>query len=102
MGIDKEGNMVGLTYEVSVYCQGKMVILLGAGSSDVFYFYDLVKDGKIDTLEVEYSHAFNVDVTLSGQAFLNMIKKFYPDKLTKIEDNIVLTEKYVIHCYDFS
>ena len=102
MGIDKEGNMVGLTYEVSVYCQGKMVILLGAGSSDVFYFYDLVKDGKINSIKVEYSEGFNVDVTMTGEAFLDMIKKFYPDQLAKVEDNIDLTEEYTIFCYDFS
>ena len=99
--VDCDGNLP-LTYDVSVSCNGKWAFHLGTGCSAVCDFFDLVSEGKLNATKIEYLWGYNVLVTMSGTAFLDMVQKWYPELYKSALEHIDLTKEYVIDCYDMS
>ena len=99
--VDGDGNLL-LTYDVSVSCNGKRAFHLGSGSSAVCDFYDLVSKRKINATNIEYLWGYNVLVTMSGAAFLDMVENWYPELYKSALKHIDPEKEYVIDCYDMS
>ena len=101
IGGDIEGGLY-LTYWVSVASKGKAVLNLGGGGQEVHKFYHLAKAGIPGAIKTEFLFFENVNVTLSGESLMALIRYHYPDLLERAEAVIDPEEEYVIDCYDMS
>ena len=97
---DSEGNL-SLTYDVSVKCHGGIVRHLGTGLDAVLKFSDIAEKGIPEAKKMECLWGNNYLITMSGEALIAFLGKYYPDKVHNGEE-IDLSEEYVIDCYDMS
>ena len=99
--INSEGNL-SLTYDVSVFCNGRVVRHLGTGLDAVLKFSNIVeKEGVSDAKETECLWGNNYIITLTGEALLAFLRNHYPNEVN-CGEKIELEEEYVIDCYDMS
>ncbi len=100
MSYDYDGELI-VTYEVSVWCNKKMVLHLGLGYSAVARFVKIAEAGIPEAKKIEKLWETNYNVTFTGEGLTAFLRKHYPEleeKLSVIDPK----EEYLLDCYDMS
>ena len=90
-----------LTYQVSVWCNGTMILHLGTGFSAVQRFIKIASEGIPEAKEIKELWDNNYKVAFTGENLKEFLKKHYPETEPDLY-RIRSKEEYVLDCYDMS